>query len=79
MSRSAPPRRAMLPVPLHEHGGQPDLALAAQPGTYYILVYNNLVNSPGSSYSLLVQAGPFVLTGLTPGEVGNSQAATLAL
>ncbi len=58
-------------------GADQTLALAAQPGTYYILVYNNLVTSPGSNYTFLVQGGPFVLTGSTPGKVGDSQAATL--
>ncbi|MFI5454955.1 MAG: RHS repeat-associated core domain-containing protein [Isosphaerales bacterium] len=58
-------------------GADQSLVLAGQPGTYYILVYNNLVRSPGSTYALLVQGGPFVLTGFTPGIVGNSQAATL--
>ncbi len=58
-------------------GADQTLALAAQPGTYYILVYNNLVNSPGSTYTLHVQGGPFALTGLTPGQVGNGKAATL--
>ena len=55
------------------------LVLAAQPGTYYILVYDDLVNTPGNSYTLLAQGTPFTVTGLTPGLVGNGQAATLLL
>ena len=54
-------------------GASQVLALAAQPGTYYILVYNNLVTSPGSSYSLVASAGAFVLAGLTTKEVANTQ------
>ena len=71
------PDTRQLPVPLHGHGADQTLALDGQPGTYYILVYNNLVTTPGSAYTLLVQGGAFVVTGLTPGEVGNGQAATL--
>src|SRR5208337_2304649 len=58
-------------------GANQTLAVSAQPGTYDILVYNNLAASPGSNFTLLVQGSPFVVTGLTPGKVGNTQAATL--
>ncbi len=60
-------------------GASQALAVAAHPGTYDILVYDNLVNSPGSTYTLLVQGSPFVATGLTPGQVGDGQSATLLL
>jgi RHS repeat-associated protein len=58
-------------------GANQTVALAGQPGTYYILVYNNLVTSPGSAYTLQVQGNPFDLTGLTPSQIGNGEAATL--
>jgi len=58
-------------------GANQTLAVSAQPGTYDILVYNNLVATPGSSFTLLVQGSPFVVTGLTPGKVGNGQPADL--
>ena len=58
-------------------GANQTLALSAQPGTYYILVYNNLVNTPGSNYTLLAQGDPFVLTGVTPGKIGTGQDETL--
>ncbi len=58
-------------------GANQSLVQGAQPGTYYILVYDNLVTNPGSDFTLDVQAGPFVLSGLTPGQIGNGQASTL--
>jgi RHS repeat-associated protein len=58
-------------------GPNQTVALAAQPGTYYILVYNNLVTSPGSHYTIEVQAPPFAWTGFAPGKIGSSQPATL--
>ncbi len=58
-------------------GADQTVALAAEPGTYYILVYNSLVSSPGSHYSLEVQAPPFVWTGFTPGKVGSAVASTV--
>ena len=56
-------------------GASQTLALAAQPGTYYILVYNNLVTLPRQQLSRCsCRLESFVLTGLTPDEVGNTQA-----
>jgi RHS repeat-associated protein len=54
-------------------GANQSLALAAQAGTYYILVYNNLVNAPGSHYTLDVEAPAFAWTGLTPGKVSRDE------
>ena len=53
------------------------MALAAQAGTYFILVYNNLVTSPGSDYTIEVQAPPFAWTSFTPGNIGSDQIATV--
>jgi YD repeat-containing protein len=58
-------------------GADQQLILAGQPGTYYILVYNNLVTAPGSNYTLNVESDAFLLTGLIPGQVGNSEPTTL--
>ena len=60
-------------------GADQTLALAAQAGTYYILVYSGLVTSPGSQYTLEVQAPPFVWTGFTPGKIGSTTASTLLI
>jgi RHS repeat-associated protein len=57
-------------------GANQTVAFAAQPATYYILVYNSVVNTPGSHYTLTVQAPPFAWTGFTPGEVGRDELAT---
>ena len=53
--------------------------LLGQPGTYYILVYNNLVTNSGNSYTIDAQDRSFILNGLTPGQVGNTQTATLLI
>ncbi len=58
-------------------GANQTVVLSAQPGTYYVLVYNNLVNNSGSSYTLEAEGDPFILTGLTPGQVGSTQPANL--
>jgi hypothetical protein len=58
-------------------GANQALALAAHPGTYDILVYSNLVSSPGSGYSLIASARSFVLAGLTTTEIDNTQGALL--
>ncbi len=58
-------------------GANQTLVLPGQTGTYYILVYNNLVTNPGNTYTLDVETGPFILTRLSPGHVGNTQPATL--
>jgi RHS repeat-associated protein len=58
-------------------GADQTLALAAQPATYYILVHNNVVTSPGSNYTLEVQAPPFAWTAFTPGQIGSAGATTL--
>ncbi len=59
-------------------GAAPDqtVALTAKPGTYYILVYNNLVNAAGT-YTIEADSEPFLLSGLTPGKVGNADDTTL--
>ena len=58
-------------------GANQTVALTAQAGTYYIMVYSNLVLSPGSQYSVVVQATPFVWTGFTPGQVNSGQDTTV--
>jgi hypothetical protein len=47
------------------------VALTAKPGIYYILVYNNLVTSPGS-YTIEADSAPFLLSGMTPAKIGNA-------
>jgi RHS repeat-associated protein len=76
-SRNADPTRDDYQYRSAGAGPDQTLALAAQPGTYYILVYNNLVNSPGSTYTLLAQGSTFTATDLTPRVVGNGQSDTL--
>ena len=52
------------------------VVLAAQPGTYYILVYDTLVKAAGS-YTIEADSAPFLLSGMTPGKVGNAEDTTL--
>jgi YD repeat-containing protein len=77
VSSGAAPTRDTFQYSASGAGANQTVALSAQPGTYHILVYNSLVTSPGSQYSLEVQAPPFVWTGFTPGKVGSATAATL--
>jgi YD repeat-containing protein len=58
-------------------GSNQSVVLPAQAGTYYILVYDALATTPGGQFTLDVQSGAFVLSGLTPGDIGNSQPSTL--
>ena len=50
--------------------------LTAQPGTYYVLVYNSVVKAAGS-YTIEADSNPFLLSGVTPGTVGNGFDSTL--
>ena len=43
------------------------VVLMAQPGTYYVLVYNSVVKAAGS-YSIEADSDPFLLNGVTPGD-----------
>ncbi|MGP0064160.1 MAG: SdrD B-like domain-containing protein, partial [Isosphaeraceae bacterium] len=52
------------------------VVLTAKPGTYYILVYNNLAKSAGS-YTIEADSAPFLLSGMSPGTIGNSSPTTL--
>jgi RHS repeat-associated protein len=58
-------------------GANQTVAFPAQPATYYILVYNSVVASPGGHYTLSVQAPAFAWTGFTPGKVSRDEVATL--
>ena len=48
-----------------------------QPGTYYILVYNNAVSAAGNQYTIEAQTAAFTLSSFAPGQIGTAQAATL--
>jgi RHS repeat-associated protein len=77
VSFGSPPSRDSYQYRNSATGANQTLALAGRAGTYFILVYNNLVTSPGATYTLLVQGSAFALTGLTPSQIGNTEAATL--
>ncbi len=57
-------------------GPNQSVALTARPGTYYVLVYNSLVKSPGT-YTVEADSAPFLLSGMTPGKIGNAHDTTL--
>jgi RHS repeat-associated protein len=58
-------------------GANQTVSFAAVTGTYYILVYNNLVVSPGSSYTLEAENPSFKLLSGGPSQIGNYQPTTL--
>ena len=77
VSYGSPPTRDDYQYRYTNTGADQTLALAGQPGTYDILVYNNLVATPGSNYTLLAVGTPLTITGVTPVQLGSGQAATL--
>ncbi|MFI5453930.1 MAG: Ig-like domain-containing protein [Isosphaerales bacterium] len=54
------------------------VVLTAKPGTYYILVYNNLVKSTGT-YTIEAESAPFLLSGMNPTTIGNAGDTTVQL
>ncbi|HEY4233761.1 MAG TPA: RHS repeat-associated core domain-containing protein, partial [Lacipirellulaceae bacterium] len=54
------------------------VVLSAQPGTYDILVYNNLAQSAGN-YTIEAQSAPFILNSVAPQKIGNAHDTTLLL
>ncbi len=58
-------------------GPDPTLTVPAQPGTYDILVYHNLVASPGGQATVEIQTPPFAVTGFAPGRIDASGPSTL--
>jgi RHS repeat-associated protein len=74
VSQSAPPTPAQFQYHSSGTGADASVSLAAQPGTYYVLVYNRQVAAAGS-YTLQATSSAFLVTSLTPGEVATNQAA----
>ena len=57
-------------------GPNQQVLLPAQAGTYYILTYANLVQSPGN-YTIEAQSQSFILSGVKPGNIGTISDTTL--
>ncbi len=77
VSRDKPPTRDSYDYRFTgSSGNNHTIVLTAAPGTYDILVYNNLVKAPGT-FTILAQSAPFLLSGMTPAKVGNAHDATL--
>jgi RHS repeat-associated protein len=80
VSYGAPPTRAnyQYRFATPAAANQQVLVPTATAGTWYILVYDNLVPAPGS-YTLAASAGSVFLTGVTPASQGTASNATLIL
>jgi hypothetical protein len=75
---SAPTRDSYTYRFTHTSAADQRVSFAAPSGTYYILVYNDLVTTSGS-FTLEAQSAPFIVTGITPGHVSTDYTNTLLI
>ena len=59
-------------------GPNQKVVLTGKPGTYYILVYNNFVQTAGN-YTIEADGAPFLLSGMNPTTIGNAGNTTVQL
>ncbi len=79
-SRSASRRRetAMTTASAAARAANQKVVLTGKPGTYYILVYNNFVQTAGN-YTIEADSAPFLLSGMNPTTIGNAGNTTVQL